>query len=579
MKKIFKLIIISTMLSFVIACGKGEDDNPPITSDALSTTSLSDESTTTEETTIVLKGDIPNTAGIVIIKKKMQSELSDSETVGAMTGYYSAEEDAKRLGVSKIVVLQSDEAITYSVGKDILSQFNTLLVEKYNCDFVVSFAGIDILKNYYNTLADLKNKGQQIDITMAAVDANYDRLIKEDFLLDITQYLTTADEGAELYNAYSEEMWESVSREGRIYGYDNDVITAQTNVLSCNKDMAERLGLKVEEGFSFYDIEAILADEDISEAIEEGVIPLYVDSEYLYRMLGYYEIGCGIFAKKDTSGKWIAFNGVEDEEFIKLFMMLREYNEKGWLKTGTSNLLKVRAGEYIFSAVSFSYMSDYPLGEKEDKLFFGVNTKTKATVICDIIPGTIYYGFRDLMKDEIYGITSWSEYPEEALKLITLLSTEEELANLLRYGIEDKYYTYRDRRVRKLSTGTDRAIGSYAPVNLALTYPQYLEPDNKQEFYKTQFSKYEAGPFLEYEITDDRLEVLEETYDCHNVLGQIYEQGYARLMSGEYEDVSEAVSEILRMQKEAGIDEYIAAINKEFENSITKQAFWQKGKK
>lgn len=570
MKKFFKLIIVGMMLSFIIACGKVEDGNLPITSDALPAVSSSDESTTIEETTSALQGDIPNTAGIVVTKEEKQSESSDSEMAGKIMGFYSAEEDAKRLGVSKIVVLQSDEAITYNVGEDIFSQFNTLLVEKYNCDFVVSFAGIDILKNYYNTLADLKNNGQQIDITMAAVDADYDRLIKEGFLLDITQYLTTTDEGAKLYNAYSEEMWESVAREGRVYGYDNDVITARTNVLSCNKDMAEKCGLKVEEGFSFYDIGAILADKDISAAIEEGVIPLYADSEYLYRMLGYYEIGCGIFAKKDTSGNWIAFNGAEDEELIKLFGTLREYKEKGWLKTGTTNLLKVREGEYIFSAVSFSYTSDYPLGETEDKLLLGVNAKTMATTICDIIPGTIYYGFRDLMKDEIYGITSWSEYQEEALRLITLLSTEEELANLLRYGIEDKYYTYRDRRVRKLSTGTDRAMANYAPVNLALTYPQYLEPDNKQEFYKTQFSKYEAGPFLEYGITHDRLEVLEETYDCQKVLSQIYEQGYARLMSGEYEDVSGAVSEILRMQNEAGIAEYIAAINREFKDNRVK---------
>ncbi len=571
MKKFLKLIIMGIALSMIVACGKAEDNNPTTTFTAPSTTSSIEESTTIEEEIPPQRGIIPNTAGIVVIKEEKQTEEEPTtEAISEIKYSYSAEEEAKRLGVSKIVVFQSDDSMIHNVGTDIMSEFNTLLVEKYNCDFVVSFVGIDMFENYYNTLADLKNREQQVDITMAAIDADYDKLIGEGFLLDVTEYLTTTDEGIKLYNEYPKEMWESVSRQGKIYGYDNDVITARTNILSCNKDMAESLGLQVKEGFSFYDIGEILANADISKAIEDGFVPLYADEEYLYRMLGYYDIGCGIFARKDDSGNWIAFNGVEDEEFIKLFKTLCEYQEKGWLKTGTSNGIKAKKGMFIFSAYSYEYSDDYPFGETADKLMIDTIKGTTNAITSDVIPGIIYYGFRDLMKDEIYGVTTWAKYKEEALRLITLLSTEEELANLLRHGIEDKYYTYRDRIVRKLSTGNDSAMGSRAPVNLALTYPQYVEPDAKQEFYKTQFSKCEKGPFLEYEILHDRLEELKEVHDPDNILGQIYEQGYTRLMAGGYEDVDGTVSEIRRIQKEAGIDEYIAAINAEFESQRKK---------
>lgn len=564
MKKIFKLIITGILLSMIVACGKAEDNNPTTTSTAPSTTSSIGETTTIEEETTPQRGIIPNTAGIVVIKEENKTEEEPTtEVINKREASYSAEEDAKRLGVSKIVVFQSDYSMVYNVGTDIMSEFNTLLVEKYTCDFVVSFVGIDMFENYYNTLADLKNREQQVDITMAAIDADYDKLIGEGFLLDITEYLTKTDEGIKLYNAYAKEMWESVRREGRIYGYDNDVITARTNVLSCNKDLATSLGLDAKEGFSFYDIGEILANKDISKLSKEGVVPLYADEEYLYRMLGYYDVGCGIFAKKDETGKWVAFNGVEDEGFNKLFKTLREYNEKGWLKIGTSNGIKAKKGLFLFSAFSFEYSSAYPFGETMDKL------RTSTTQV-DVIPGTIYHGFRDLMEDEIYCVTTWATYKEEALRLITLLSTEEELANLLRHGIENKYYIYRDRIVRKLPTVDNDVMGSRAPVNLALTYPQYIEPDAKQEFYKTQFSKCEAGPFLEYEILHDRLEELKESHDPDNILGQIYEQGFARLMAGGYEDVDGTVAEIRRIQKEAGIDEYIAAINAEFESQRKK---------
>ena len=68
----------------------------------------------------------------------------------------------------------------------------------------------------------------------------------------------------------------------------------------------------------------------------------------------------------------------------------------------------------------------------------------------------------------------------------------------------------------------------------------------------------------------DRLEGLKEAHDPDNILGQIYEQGLTRLMAGGYEDVDGTVSEIRRIQKEAGIDEYIAAINAEFESQRKK---------
>ncbi|MBR6637532.1 MAG: hypothetical protein IKK96_01595, partial [Lachnospiraceae bacterium] len=231
MKKIFKLLIMEVTLSMLVACGKAEDNNPTTTSAAPSTTPSIEKTTTIEEETTPQRGIIPNTAGIVVIKEEKQTEESDTEAVNEIKHLYSAEEDAKRLGVSKIVVFQSDYTMVYNVGTDILSEFNTLLVEKYNCDFVVSFAGFDMYKNYYNAHVNPQNRGQQVDIIMAARDADYDRLIREGFLLDITEYLTTTDEGKKLYNAYAKEMWESVSREGRIYGYDNDVITARTNVL------------------------------------------------------------------------------------------------------------------------------------------------------------------------------------------------------------------------------------------------------------------------------------------------------------------------------------------------------------
>lgn len=579
MKKFGRFIIVIIMLMSVLACGKQPDIHTSDNTALPENEATFPEEVTTEAEPVTNPGLIQNSADIIIreihTEEEPKAEISDEERgMGRVEEAYFAQEDAVRLGVSKILVVQMDESSMWGMDPRILSEFNERLVTRYGCDFVVSFVSVNPYKSkrykgyfYRDVLEDVKNSGQQLDIMLAISWAAtaYADLVSEGYFEDITDYLVTDDEGKKLYNSYPEEMWESLEVNERIYGYCPYSQCASVYKLCCNRELAEALDLDVEEGFSIYDVENILKRVDLTDEKMNDVVPIYINSEYLYGMLGYYEIGSGIFAKADADGNWTAFNATEDEAFIALWKKLREYQDNGWLKTDDSSYQKVANGKYLFFANEFKHPTfPYPINDKFVMTARTANGEKKVTH--EIISGEMYYGYFDAGK-EVYGITAWSEYKEEALKLITLINTEAELANFLMYGTENEHYVYEDNIVRQLTPDTPDQFGMgnrYAMVNHSITYPIYLEPQNKQEFYKEEAAKLEKSPLLECDIIPKELEELKAQYDTGSVLEQIYSQGYSKLMAGEYEDVDAAVTEINRMQKEAGIDEYIAALNAKF---------------
>ncbi len=613
MKKILKAAFIFSILIMLISCHKKEDNIHSLRTTVDDTTADIHETISNIENTAE-QGLIPNTADIVIregvkplyalgvdITVRMDIPEEERGLGAAIEESYYAYEDAKRLGVSKILVMQLDEAPIYMPEKEIFSKINELLVTKYGCDFVVSFVGLnpfvceyyldgDITSNNYiwiheydDNLKYMKENKQHVDIITSVQSViDYSTLVREGYLEDITDYLMTTEEGGKLYNAFPKETWDAITKSGRIYGYSKGSMYMNFEegisvwALNCNKAVAQKFGIEINDGFSFYDIEDILDGANFSAETVEDSILLYLPKEYLYRMLGYYDIGCGIFAKKDADGNWIAFNGVEDEEFIRLWKTLHTYNEKGWLRTDRASRVAATKGEALFSVYEYNLfdngIENYPLGEMEDKILMKEDVSKGKTLIYDVIFGETYYGYMDIQED-VYGITTWSEHKEEALKFITLLNTEPELANLYKFGLEGIHYEYTDEDNKmKYLQGSKQVSGRrYAPVNQFITYPVYLESDNKLDFYKEEFHKFDKGPFLEYEITVERKKELAEIYDMECILYQIYEQGYLKLMSGEYEDVDAAVAEIKRLQKEAGIDGYIAAINAEFDECRNKQ--------
>lgn len=574
MKKIISVIVILSAIS-IMACN---DSKMPKNTEVTGSVYVENTTSEVEVTTTADENIISNSAGIIIRDEeevtttRSTEQLSDERRgINSRFGncYISADGDMERLGVTKKIVFACD---SYNTGSDldpaVISRFNELLVNKYGCDFVLELIGLESMGmkkygyTYVDIVSDMKSLGQHVDIMMGMVPAYYTKLVEEGYLLDITDYLAEDEEGRKLYDAYPEAIWETVKINGRIYGYAPFSLPAYMYALNCNKEMADRFGIKVEEGFSFYEIGKIFDEADINEDFGE-VVPIFLSEGYAYAMLDCIDLGYGLFGRKDADGNWVAFNATQDEGFLKLWKTIREYKEKGWINNNGVDYQAVTEGKFIFSGNIFS-SSDMV---ENTILFRRTVNRTTVHEIIDIIPGDIRYGYYGPRENLVYGVTSWSEYKDEALKLITLMQTEPELCNLLSYGIENVHYVYEDKKVTRLPSSSGWGIkggSAITFVNPNLIYPTYIEPDNKLKFYKELSINFEKDPRLDCSISVSGYYDLFDNYEEQTkILEQIYEQGYTKLLNGEYEDV-EAAAEINRMQMEAGIDEIINMLNERF---------------
>ncbi len=547
MVRILKIMMLIGALLCITGCGEAET----YTDRQESTEATSTETVRNSETTAA-------TTGRYTIDDMPKEQKGAGSAIIPLDG----DKEMVRLGVSKKLVFICDKGMLFYIDPDILERFNELLVDKYGCDFVVEFRGYNIATNkygytYYDALKDTINSGEQTDIIMSLSPASYTKLIKEGYFIDIKEYMETTQDGKKLYEAYEPVIWETVEYDdGNIYGYAPFAEPGGAYYLVCNKKKAESTGINVSEGFSFYDIGKILEGAEVKQT---GAYEICATQPALMRMLGYEELSCGIVADRDETGEWRAINPLLDDEFVKLCKTLREYREKGWLTMMDSipqeDIPKLMKGGFIFNFSLFS-----PDEMADGKMLY---TLMEGDVIHDVIVGDVWYQYLQRREGLVYGVHSRSEHTEEALRLITLINTEEELVRLLRYGIEGAHYVYEDGKVIQLANEYSGMGDVLRVVNPMLYYPEKLEPENIEEYYRELAKNYEFGGVGEAGLSPvEYVEVINSrNYDGVPLLEQIYDEYYMGLLYGAYEDVDATIAEVLRLQDEAGINEIIEAVN------------------
>ncbi len=566
MKKAMEIVVLTVLILCFVGCNRpGEGVNAT----EEPTMTIAAGETHTENTTSVSETQavITDTSVITDIDKK---------GYGSISHRLSADKDMDTLGVGKKLIIISDAGLGAQLDPSVASRFNEVLVKDYGCDFVVEFVDYEFEDNEYTyaeALTDTMDMGQQADIIISGAagwNSFYTNLVNNGLFMDITDYLDKTEEGQKLYVALPETAWQGVERDGRIYGCDTAMNIYGSYRIVCNKQKAEELGIEVKEGFSFYDIGEILGK--IEGGLPSGVIGIAAGNVSDYDMLGYYDmsgieyIQHGVYAKQGADGEWTAFNPLTDDEFVRFVKAIREYKDKGWLrnikKKNIENIISMQDGEFLFYCGSFvPGVINLAAGDR-------IVLTNYDNDMYEVVTGTTSGFLKGLRECNVTGIASWTEYKEEALKLLTLMQTEEKLVNLLMWGIDGEDYRYIDREVIKTSEkSTDGGIENRAyMVNKLLSYPQFVEPDNKAEYYKELVKDFGENPFMQYEITDDEYRAAIKDY-ANVELQKIWAEYYNGLLYGEHEDVEATVAEIIKRQEAAGIDKLIDATNKLFEEA------------
>lgn len=260
------------------------------------------------------------------------------------------------------------------------------------------------------------------------------RAITGGYLLSFSDYPET-EAKERLLAAYPEEYWKLCSFQGENYGVSNTVssLSKQKRYLLFNLDAAEQAGIEVPEELDIWNL-----DELLSQAEAAGV-PGFSWSDVL-ETCGIKNLKCGLYVKVSEDGSYRIINPLEDEELLSLWDKLYYYVEQGWegdtLTLDRLPLIMCKIGnDESWEGERFRIGS-----ETENRL---VRVKVYEEVERIFVEGSYI---------EMLGIHSGSEHKEEALELLSLMHGDEEIVQLLRYGIEGVHYKWGEEGLEDVMT-------------------------------------------------------------------------------------------------------------------------------
>lgn len=411
--------------------------------------------------------------------------------------------------IEKHLVWYLDEDAFRKMDPELAYRFNRILLEK-GCDFVVDFETHPSKnKEQYDQYQEILRKHMvnrdPVDLIFTGYifpseksRGTYDMAIEDGLLLPLDDYFGNA-EGTMLYNAFSDNEWNMLKRDGSIYGVNYLCDYGVEYPLIINKYLFEKYKVELPAEFS---LEGVLnAIAEVMNRVEnpETILPVFFDSNSVAALYGYYDFG-NYWLKKQEDG-CIAFeNPYEDPEVIEAFNILSEFRKK-YGKLQDEEKYSAALADAKTKILSL-FTQIIPIYYNENG-FFDFPSKV-------FEPVEQYYSYPE--EGTIVGIASWSRYPEEAKRLLMLLATDADLVNALAIGEEGRNYEMFDGRAQLTNKENTRVPNDLMPVNQALVLPIYYESRNKKDrmkkkaaevFFLPNTLRYE----MEYTVPDEENEV------------------------------------------------------------------------
>ena len=465
-------------------------------------------------------------------------------------------EDQKEL----VLFLQGSSGVLYD--EHVETALNLLLQERGYSFYIT----IRTEENYGFPLSkwqEMLDAGEKIDLIYfdgEDVAKNYEvygnkstmRAILEGYLLPFSQYPET-DAKKSLLSAYPDSYWELSSFQGEnygVFGSVSDLVKNKTYVM-LNLDAAEQAGIKVPE-----QLELTKLDELLQQAEGAGIPGVTGLSEMKYS--GIYLLPGGMYLKYEQNGTYSIINPMEDTELEELWDAKHRYYENSWIFSDSTR------EEQFPLIICASGNNDNWNGD----VFSMVNQDGKASArvkVYEELPR--FYMEGDC--SEMLGITAISECKEEAVELLSLMHTDEEVVKLFRYGIEDVHY-----RIDK--EGELEIIGSWSLVKSSLAnrimyleFEEELGMTNWENDYYEGISEIVRIPYLE-DYTEEQKEQLKKiraiTYTeiktGNAVTGMMNTSSY--IIYAKDKDYKDQIGKIRTAFAEAGYNELAKEVNEAY---------------
>lgn len=343
---------------------------------------------------------------------------------------------------------------------------------------------------------------------------------------------------------------------GKLYGLPTFHEYTASAGLICRTDLLKELGVDAASVKTWDDIENVLAKAKENYPTMNILCP----SDATYGILGYANEGVfdrlmeavGVYVgKEDTT----AINLFDTPEFKALAQRAYEWNQKGYVMGDATTTTNTRS-ELLAAGNTFGYIGMIHPGTATQEL---KNAGVEVTVL-PVNTGALTTTKVNFAQ---YMVPTACSAPEKAVKLLDLMLTNADVANLLSYGIEGTDYVIKDaeKDIAGYPEGIDSSnVGwnneTWLVGNGSLAHVWESDPPTIWKDYDEFNASAVVSPL--YGFTFDTSEVKTEITAITNVL-----EKYQKVIYAGYADPEESVQKMLDELESAGIRNVIDAANKQ----------------
>lgn len=438
---------------------------------------------------------------------------------------------------------------------------NTITREKIGVE--VELMPVSIFEYSSNISLGLQG-GDQIDVFQTLGDFN--TCVSSDMAYDLSDIIDTcAPETKELLG---EAFLQSCTKDGSLYAIPTYKPYALTPMIIYRQDIADELGVDMSQVKSIYDLTAILEQVKAKYPTMTPLVPVQTGDSGMARTIASVDYLTddmftpkGVLIGDDTT----VTDLYNTEDFAKLCDLTRTWYNEGLILQDAATTTST-ATELMSSGNSFCYIASYSYPEEDTAASLEAqcgNIDLGAVRIGDAYLGT------DSINSVSWMVSSTSKVPEAALKFINLTFTDEEIVNLLIYGIEGRDYVKDADGYVSYPEGQDAATVPYTAQlscgtlgNYFIMYPMVGTSKESLVWEEEQNEQAKTSPAMGF--TFDSREVKTEYTAVSNIISQ-----YLPGLSCGSVDPAEALPKFVEKLNAAGYDKILSAKQEQLDKWLT----------
>ena len=375
----------------------------------------------------------------------------------------------------------------------------------------------------------------------------YQMAVDAELLEPMGEFLKKTDSGTALKGAYPSVVWESLERDGEIYG----VLTPNMNLdyyAVFQQEYAKKYGIDASE-VTLLNLEDIMTKVKEGEK-ESGNGDFVVSTGWQYLPWGAFELSpCELIILSKKDGSWTAESALENETTLEHFRRINSWG-KQWLIGSELDQNYLEKGEFLVSGC-YSYSEAAAENQVRSNYRIPEEIPLEAVKLPEFTQSFSGNGYKT-------GVGRNSTHKKAAMEVLAAIYTNQELSDALVYGEENVSYEQKNGYAESTEDyGMTGFLQQITFGNSLLTTPSVRESKEKNREMSARLENGKTSELMGFSFD---LESIGPQISEINVL--VLEQ-YQDLLNGKSTNPEGDLEKLRRDADELGMQEVLKELNRQ----------------